>query len=232
MNSLLWTSGASAVEPDPVVWPCKPGMADDPCEIEQDTTEQRLDGTRRVYTPVRLPQDQRPVDCFYVYPTVSNQLGFNATKAKDPELYSIAKDQASRFSSQCRMFVPVYRQAPLAGIATLPLSVPKAYADVRDAWREYLANDNNGRGVVLIGHSQGTLMLRMPRGRPVEATSATSRSAPVRARRAAWWPAPPTAAPCRSCCRSSATASSTLSPCPSGTGPGPATRSPARTPSR
>ena len=31
-----------------------------------------------------------------------------------------------------------------------------AYRDVRDAWRAYLAHDNNGRGVVLIGHSQGT----------------------------------------------------------------------------
>ena len=28
------------------------------------------------------------------------------------------------------------------------------------AWREYLARDNRGRGVVLIGHSQGTRMLR------------------------------------------------------------------------
>jgi hypothetical protein len=30
-----------------------------------------------------------------------------------------------------------------------------AYADVLDAWRHYVANDNGGRGVVLVGHSQG-----------------------------------------------------------------------------
>ena len=30
-----------------------------------------------------------------------------------------------------------------------------AYGDVLNAWRHYLAHDNNGRGVVLIGHSQG-----------------------------------------------------------------------------
>jgi pimeloyl-ACP methyl ester carboxylesterase len=34
-----------------------------------------------------------------------------------------------------------------------------AYNDVRDAWREYLAKHNNGRGVVLIGHSQGAGIL-------------------------------------------------------------------------
>lgn len=157
----LPTSGASAgVATTPVVWLCKPGLPADPCEIPLDTTHYAADGSSRVETPVRKPSAQRPVDCFYVYPTVSNQLGVNATKAKDPEILSIAKYQAARFSSQCRMFAPVYRQAPLSGIPTVPLAVTTAYADVRQAWREYLANDNAGRGFVLIGHSQGTLMLR------------------------------------------------------------------------
>ena len=31
-----------------------------------------------------------------------------------------------------------------------------AFQDVRDAWRSYASNENRGRGVVLIGHSQGT----------------------------------------------------------------------------
>jgi len=34
-----------------------------------------------------------------------------------------------------------------------------AYNDVRDAWNYYLEHDNQGRGVVLIGHSQGSLVL-------------------------------------------------------------------------
>ena len=34
-----------------------------------------------------------------------------------------------------------------------------AYADVLAAWRHYLANHNNGRPFVLIGHSQGTIHL-------------------------------------------------------------------------
>jgi alpha-beta hydrolase superfamily lysophospholipase len=41
----------------------------------------------------------------------------------------------------------------------MPMSWDLAYADVLAAWRTYLANDNHGRGFVLVGHSQGALML-------------------------------------------------------------------------
>jgi pimeloyl-ACP methyl ester carboxylesterase len=34
-----------------------------------------------------------------------------------------------------------------------------AYGDVLDAWNYYLQHDNQGRGVVLIGHSQGSMVL-------------------------------------------------------------------------
>src|SRR5260370_15511573 len=34
-----------------------------------------------------------------------------------------------------------------------------AYNDVLDAWNYYLEHDNQGRGVVLIGHSQGSFVL-------------------------------------------------------------------------
>jgi hypothetical protein len=151
---------SAAVTTTPVVWLCRPGIAKNPCEIPLDTTNFAFHGPASVTTPFRLPSRKRPVDCFYVYPTVSNQLGVNATKAKDPEIYSIAKYQAARFSSVCRMYAPVYRQVPLAGIPTLALGEPKAYADVRQAWFNYLSHYNKGRGVILIGHSQGTLMLR------------------------------------------------------------------------
>jgi len=41
------------------------------------------------------------------------------------------------------------------------MSVDRAlgYNDVVDAWNYYLQHDNNGRGVVLIGHSQGSGVL-------------------------------------------------------------------------
>ena len=152
-----------------VVWLCQPGMADNPCEIPQDTTFQGPPD--RVETPRSGP---REIDCFYVYPTVSNQTSANADKSRDPELKSIAEFQAARFSTQCRVHAPVYRQATLASIGTGYASASGAdrqlaYGDVLEAWREYVRSSDPGRGVVLIGHSQGTGMLRQLLRREIEA---------------------------------------------------------------
>jgi hypothetical protein len=56
----------------------------------------------------------------------------------------------------------MYRQLTLQAIAApvTPTDRLAAYGDVRDAWREYLRRYNKGRGFVLIGHSQGSFMLR------------------------------------------------------------------------
>ena len=175
--AVLWAALAAALAADApraeadVVWLCQPGTAANPCEIPQDTTYQQAGGGKRVETPASGP---REVDCFYVYPTVSNQLRANATKSRDPELRSIAKYQAARFSLNCRVFAPIYRQVTLAALNLAIVGLPSgnrelAYADVLEAWREYLANHNGGRGVVLIGHSQGTFMLRELLAREIEA---------------------------------------------------------------
>lgn len=156
-------AGAAPASAD-VVWLCHPDRpaADDPCETPLDTTVLRPGQEPRTVTPDRPAADRRPVDCFFVYPTVSNQLALNATRAQDPEIFDIAKWQASRFSQGCRMFAPIYRQATVPGIAgnALPPTAELAYTDVVEAWRKYLKEDNGGRGVILLGHSQGTLMLR------------------------------------------------------------------------
>jgi hypothetical protein len=59
----------------------------------------------------------------------------------------------------------VYRQLTVSSIYTGSVEARAAgrkiaYGDVREAWLEYLRKFNKGRGVVLIGHSQGTGMLR------------------------------------------------------------------------
>jgi hypothetical protein len=41
----------------------------------------------------------------------------------------------------------------------IPADRALAYGDVVAAWNQYLAHDNNGRGVILIGHSQGSGVL-------------------------------------------------------------------------
>jgi hypothetical protein len=144
-------------------WLCRPGATPNPCLGDQTTRYYEPDGSSRVATPP-VPAEP-PVDCFYVYPTVSNQPTPNATATPDPEVRSIAVYQAQRFSTRCRVFAPLYREVTAAGVSiasqthdTTPYDT--AYADVAAAWKEYLARDNHGRGVVLVGHSQGSRMLR------------------------------------------------------------------------
>ena len=145
------------------VWLCEPGVEPDPCRESLETTVQSEDGSSAVESPGVA---ERPkIDCFYVYPTVSEDPGENSDLTIDPEHTAIARYQAARFSQRCRVWAPMYRQATLASIAagtneSRAEALRFAYEDVRAAWRDYLANHNDGRGVVLIGHSQGTMMLR------------------------------------------------------------------------
>lgn len=145
-------------------WLCKPGLSKNPCAVGTGTTQLSADGT--VNAPVARPigAPDKPVDCFYVYPTVSDQKTMQATKRIDPEERSIALYQAARYGSVCRIYAPMYRQITLQGLLN-PTKVTTrmrdtAYADVRDAFRDYLKHDNKGRGIIFISHSQGTAMLR------------------------------------------------------------------------
>lgn len=148
---------------DPSHWLCRPGR-DDVCAGTLDSTVVAPDGTLTV-EPFR-PADDPAVDCFYVYPTISRDPGPNSDwDASDDEEGFAAVNQVARLRSTCRVFAPVYRQRTLAAIAsriagggdqpgeTDPLE------DVTDAWRTYMANDNDGRGVILVGHSQGSSLL-------------------------------------------------------------------------
>jgi hypothetical protein len=169
LAALAVSAAATAVAVAPgaasasTTWLCKPGLANNPCTPGLATTTMSPSGqTLGTTTP---PKTKNPkIDCFYVYPTVSNQPAPEATKRVDPEERSIALYQAARYSSACRIYAPMYRQVTIAGLLK-PSSVTTkmqttAYNDVRDAWRDYLKHDNKGRGVVFIGHSQGSFVLR------------------------------------------------------------------------
>ena len=79
--------------------------------------------------------ERRRIDCFYVYPTVSGQATTTANRRIDPELRSIARWQAARYATTCRVFAPVYRQVTLAALTTAkPAHRKRAYRDVRAAW--------------------------------------------------------------------------------------------------
>jgi hypothetical protein len=144
-------------------WLCLPGRAD-ACRQPMDATVVKADGMVTI-EPFKAAVDPG-VDCFYVYPTVSNdQTGNSDMTANDEEKFVIAA-QFARFGSVCRTFAPLYRQVTLTALRgfmtgrPIPASRDLGYADVRDAWNWYLAHENKGRGVILIGHSQGSGVLQ------------------------------------------------------------------------
>jgi hypothetical protein len=142
------------------VWLCLPGKAGDPCRTSLATTVVRADGSKTVVRP-RLPADP-PIDCFYVYPTVSDEPTGNSDLAIGLPQIFVAQAQAAPFSQVCKVYAPMYRQITNSGLTTpsLHASARLAYDDVLAAWRDYLMHWNHGRGVVLIGHSQGAYVLK------------------------------------------------------------------------
>ncbi len=172
------TDGASAARTDAsgVEWLCRPGQAPDPCVTDLTATVVPASGaTTRQHASV--PSDP-PIDCFYVYPTVSAQKGVSADLHVDPAETAVARSQASRFSQVCRVYAPMYRQITLAGLtsgARAATAAVTAYGGVVAAWKDYLAHDNHGRGVIVIGHSQGAAMLIALLRRQVDDDPATRR---------------------------------------------------------
>jgi hypothetical protein len=156
-------AAASTPAPAPAstVWLCRPGLAHNPCATNLTATVVSANGSRSVQhaTPASNP----PIGCFYVYPTVSAQATTNADLTIDAEETAIAENQASRFSSACRVFAPMYRQVTLhainTGTAIQAGAAAVAYTSLLASWQDYLAHDNHGRGVVFIGHSQGAALL-------------------------------------------------------------------------
>ncbi len=152
-----------APSPTDTVWLCKPGMADNPCAGDLSATVLAPDGKVSVERPV--PAKKAPIDCFYVYPTVSLQPTLNANLKIDPEERAVAKAEASPFSQVCDVYAPMYPQLTKAAIddpASLSITGElNAYEGVWRAYLDYMDHYNDGRGVVFIGHSQGAYLLSM-----------------------------------------------------------------------
>src|SRR4051794_41188012 len=148
---------------DPKAWLCRPG-AKDACAIDHTTTVIAADGKM---TPEKWAADPNaPIDCFYVYPTISTDQTPNSDMNADPAETNVIKQQFARFASKCKPYAPMYRQVTLVGLrrmlapgAAVTLDQGVQYDDVKDAWNYYLKHDNNGRGVVLVAHSQGSFIL-------------------------------------------------------------------------
>jgi hypothetical protein len=163
----------------PYNWLCLPGRQD-ACTVDLTATVIQANG--KVKEEKFVSDPNAPIDCFYVYPTVSRDPGgiSDLIPQADQEGRTV-KGQFARLGAKCRLFAPMYRQATLAAIgrapapaggaapargATPPAPPPAAAPargaaqarpfDALDAWNWYMANENKGRGVVIMGHSQGS----------------------------------------------------------------------------
>ncbi len=95
-------------------WLCRPGLANNPCLNSEETTVELGNGQSFVENP--KPAANPPIDCFYVYPTVSSQFAANATETIEPEETAIAEAQASRFSQVCKVYAPIYPQITIPAL--------------------------------------------------------------------------------------------------------------------
>ena len=144
-------------------WLCKPGRHD-ACDIDLSTTVVQASGTLK-REPFHAATNA-PIDCFYVYPTISTDPGQNSDMTADPAERNVIAQQFARFSQVCKVYAPLYRQITLAGLRSGlnrgldGLSSGPQFDDVKNAWQYYLEHDNKGRGVVVVGHSQGSYILQ------------------------------------------------------------------------
>jgi hypothetical protein len=145
-------------------WLCRPDRRDACSTPSLSVTDIAPDGSRTVRAVARSKAPE--ADCFYVYPTLSYDAGGNSDMIPNDEEYRVVEAQFARFGTVCRTFAPIYRQSTLSWLRSnitgnpIPMDPELRYNDVRDAWRQYMAADNKGRPFVLVGHSQGSGLLK------------------------------------------------------------------------
>jgi hypothetical protein len=116
-------------------------------------------------------QENAKADVFYIYPTIftgepMDQYQWNAD-VNNKEFNTLVDNsailnQCSAFNGSCKVYAPRYRQAHYSAFTTSDkVSAHKAmdlaYQDVKKAFEYYLENYNDGRPIVIAGHSQGTV---------------------------------------------------------------------------
>ena len=146
-------------------WLCLPGR-DDACRRPLPTTALNPNGYGS--TGQVEPAANPPIDCFYVYPTVSRDPGVNSRSRRRargagrrrgpvrplrhglPDLRAdLPAGDADRAPQGDGRRAPIERQFRA-----------RLMRDVAAAWHYYLAHYNKGRPFVLIGHSQGSIHAR------------------------------------------------------------------------
>lgn len=117
-------------------------------------------------TPLRDQQATAPADVFFIHlTTLASPQRWNAATTDLAlnlltDQFSIRR-QASVFNAAGRVYAPRYRQAALYSFfdsdssANVSAALDLAYQDIKTAFQYYLDHYNQGRPIILAGHSQG-----------------------------------------------------------------------------
>ena len=116
-----------------------------------------------------LPEIAKPVDIFYVYPTVSSHESGSMPIADDGDralARAFSATEAGVYEPHGNVFAPYYRQMTARVKMEADdhfISDTKAFKqgarDIQDAFEYYLKHFSGGRPFILAGHSQGTMTL-------------------------------------------------------------------------
>ncbi|MBK7569428.1 MAG: DUF3089 domain-containing protein [Chitinophagales bacterium] len=138
-----------------VYWSALPDKKDSADHVPNNSYVKLIDG-----------QNSALADVFYIYPTqFFSRTEWNAD-LNDTELNEridarAVTNQATVFNGSCKVYIPRYRQATYNAYFSLTdpdalKAFELAYEDVKTAFQYYLDHYNNGRPIVIAGHSQGT----------------------------------------------------------------------------
>lgn len=114
-------------------------------------------------------ENELDVDVFFVHPTQYFEGQWWNSSLDDSELNATTDSypirlQASAFQFGGKLYAPRYRQAHIGVFSwqdsTSYAAIELAYSDVRSAFEHYLEHWNEGRKIILAGHSQGSWHLR------------------------------------------------------------------------
>lgn len=112
-------------------------------------------------------QSTAVADVFYIHPTTALSLSTMRNARLDAKRFNKRTDfvilnQATVFNGSCRVFAPRYRQVSLITFLKKAKNKKRtatfnlAYEDIKAAFEYYLAYENNGRPIIIAGHSQGS----------------------------------------------------------------------------
>jgi len=143
------------------------GCADKTSNVKEENVSASPDYSKKTSWVYQSDID-KPIDVFYVYPTIYSGESPANMDISDSSLRSTTKNlitsQAGVFAQSANIFAPFYRQMSMAKLNPEEDMYQNryykiGYNDVKTAFNYYMENINNGRPFILAGHSQGSMTL-------------------------------------------------------------------------